>query len=37
MTTLKYSDRQAQLIRVILVILGAALAVVGWLRWATGP
>jgi len=26
-------DRQAQIIRLILVILGAALAIVGWLRW----
>ena len=31
--TVKYADRQAQLIRLILVILGAVLAVVGWLRW----
>ena len=30
-------DRQAQLIRLILMILGAALALVGWARWATGP
>jgi hypothetical protein len=30
-------DRQAQIIRLILVILGAVLALVGWLRWATGP
>jgi len=29
-------DRQAQLIRLILVILGAALALIGWLRFATG-
>ena len=27
-------DRQARIIRLILVILGAALAIVGWLRWA---
>ena len=26
-------DRQAQIIRLILVILGAALAIVGWLSW----
>jgi hypothetical protein len=26
-------DREAQVIRLMLVILGAALAVVGWLRW----
>jgi uncharacterized membrane protein YidH (DUF202 family) len=31
--TVKYVDRQAQTIRLILVILGALLAVVGWLRW----
>jgi uncharacterized membrane protein YidH (DUF202 family) len=31
--TVKYVDRQAQIIRLILVILGALLAVVGWLRW----
>jgi hypothetical protein len=30
-------ERQAQLIRLILVILGAALALIGWARWATGP
>jgi hypothetical protein len=30
-------DRQAQLMRLILVILGAALALIGWVRWATGP
>ena len=30
-------DRQAQLIRLILVILGAVLALIGWARWATGP
>jgi hypothetical protein len=34
MTPLNVVDRQAQLIRLILVILGAVLAVVGWLRWA---
>jgi hypothetical protein len=27
-------DRQAQLIRLILMILGAALALAGWGRWA---
>jgi hypothetical protein len=26
-------DREAQIIRLTLVILGAALAIVGWLRW----
>jgi uncharacterized membrane protein YidH (DUF202 family) len=31
--TVKYVDGQAQIIRLILVILGALLAVVGWLRW----
>jgi hypothetical protein len=31
--TVKYVDRQAQIIRLILVILGAVLAIVGWLRW----
>ena len=31
--TVKYVDRQAQIIRLVLVILGALLAVVGWLRW----
>jgi hypothetical protein len=29
-------DREAQVIRLILVILGAALAIVGWLRWLNG-
>ncbi len=36
MTPLNVVDRQAQLIRLILAILGAVLAVVGWLRWAAG-
>ena len=31
--TVKYEDWQAQLIRLILAILGAALAGVGWMRW----
>ena len=30
-------DRQAQLIRLILVILGAVLALIGWARFATAP
>ena len=34
MATLKFADRQAQFIRLILVILGALLALVGWSRWA---
>jgi hypothetical protein len=34
MTTLKTVDRQAQFIRLILVILGALLAIVGWARFA---
>jgi hypothetical protein len=37
MATEQGVDRQAQLIRLILVILGAALALIGWARWATGP
>ena len=36
MATLHTVDRQAQLIRLILVILGAVLAIVGWARWAAG-
>ena len=36
MATLPGVDRQAQLIRFLLMILGAALAVVGWARWAAG-
>ena len=36
MATLREVDRQAQLIRLVLMILGAALAVVGWARWAAG-
>jgi hypothetical protein len=36
MTPLNVVDRQAQLVRLILAILGAVLAVVGWLRWAGG-
>jgi hypothetical protein len=35
MATPNTVDRQAQLIRLILVILGAILAVVGWYRWAS--
>jgi hypothetical protein len=34
MATLLNVDRQAQLIRLVLMILGAALAVVGWARFA---
>jgi|KBSMisStandDraft_5_1062788.scaffolds.fasta_scaffold3680165_2 hypothetical protein len=34
MTTLKQVDWQAQFIRLILVILGAGLAMVGWARFA---
>ena len=30
-------DRQSQLLHLILLILGAALALVGWARFATGP
>ena len=37
MATERGFDRQAQLIRLILVILGAALALVGWARFATAP
>jgi hypothetical protein len=37
MATLKTADRQAQLIRLILVILGVLLALVGWGRWAGLP
>jgi hypothetical protein len=36
MATLHTVDRQAQLIRLILMILGAALAMVGWVRWGMG-
>jgi hypothetical protein len=35
MVTPETVDRQAQLMRLILVILGAILAVVGWYRWAS--
>ena len=34
MATLQTVDRQAQFIRLILAILGALLAVAGWLRFA---
>jgi hypothetical protein len=34
MATLNTVDRQAQFIRLILAILGAALAVFGWARFA---
>ena len=33
MSVLSNVDRQAQFLRLILIILGAALAVVGWARW----
>jgi hypothetical protein len=36
MATLHTVDRQAQLVRLILMILGAALAMVGWVRWGAG-
>jgi pimeloyl-ACP methyl ester carboxylesterase len=36
MSTLKTVDRQAQFIRLILALLGAALAIVGWARFAGG-
>jgi hypothetical protein len=29
-------DRQAQLVRLLLLIVGAALLVAGWLRWIEG-
>jgi hypothetical protein len=34
MSLIDAPDRQSQLIRLILVVLGAFLAIVGWLRWA---
>jgi hypothetical protein len=34
MTTLNNVDRQAEFIRLILVILGACLTIIGWARWA---
>jgi hypothetical protein len=34
MATIRDLDRQAELIRLVLMILGAALAVVGWARFA---
>jgi len=34
MATVDTVDRQAQFIRLILAILGAVLAIVGWARWA---
>jgi hypothetical protein len=34
MATLNTIDRQAQFIRLVLAIVGAALAVIGWGRWA---
>ena len=35
MATVNETERQANLVRLLLVILGLALAVVGWYRWAT--
>jgi hypothetical protein len=34
MGTLTSVDRQAQFIRLVLAVLGAGLAIVGWARWA---
>jgi len=34
MSLLDAPDRQSQFIRLALMLLGAFLAVVGWLRWA---
>ena len=34
MSLLDAPDRQSQFIRLVLAMLGALLAVVGWLRWA---
>ena len=34
MSLLDAPDRESQLIRFTLMLLGALLAVVGWLRWA---
>jgi hypothetical protein len=34
MATLPTVDRQAELIRLVLTILGAALAIIGWARFA---
>jgi hypothetical protein len=36
MSLLDATDRQSQFIRLILVILGMFLAIVGWVRWARG-
>jgi hypothetical protein len=36
MATLNTFDRQAQFIRLILMVLGAVLAIVGWARWGAG-
>jgi hypothetical protein len=35
MATLNTVDRQAGFIRLILAIVGAVLAIVGWARWAS--
>jgi hypothetical protein len=34
MATTNATDWQAQLVRLVLAVLGAALALVGWARWA---
>ncbi len=34
MTTLIDSDRQNRIVWTIVAVLGAVLAVVGWIRWA---
>jgi hypothetical protein len=34
MATVGNVDWQAQFMRLILIVLGAALAIVGWARWA---
>jgi hypothetical protein len=36
MSLLDAPDRQTQLIRLVLMVLGAFLAVTGWVRWAQG-
>jgi hypothetical protein len=37
MSLLDAPDRQSQFVRLVLMLLGAFLAVVGWLRWAGVP
>ena len=34
MATIPGVDRQAEMIRLVLAVLGAALTIVGWARWA---